>query len=80
MSQLERDIERRIHERLRLWINDSIELYRMAGLSFTNYYPAIAYALIQATVAMFVAVGLNRNEAHEILKEIMDGAYDRAIR
>jgi hypothetical protein len=79
-NQLERDIEARVNERLRVWIKDSIELYRMAGLNAKSY-PVIAYALVQAAiVAMFMANGLDRDEAYGLLKEITDVAYDKPSR
>jgi len=33
MSQLQRDLQKRIDEKLQLWVRDSTDLYEMAGLS-----------------------------------------------
>jgi hypothetical protein len=50
-EQLKRDLTKRINERLHLWVDDSIDLFEMAGLSHRDGLQAVIGQLIYSLAA-----------------------------
>jgi hypothetical protein len=69
MDSLSRDLEKRIDERLRQWIKDSLDLFDMAGLDGGGY--AVLYALLKALASGLHTIGASPNDAAEMLGDIM---------
>jgi hypothetical protein len=67
VSQLRKDLNKRIRERHRLWLKDSVALYEMAGLSQDEAVYDILYALIVALISGLRANGIGQNEALALL-------------
>jgi hypothetical protein len=69
MSQLRKDISKRIREKHRMWLKDSINLYEMAGLSQAEAAYDILYALIIALISGCRANNISQERALELLDE-----------
>ena len=73
-SVIEKDIENRINERLRVWVKDSIALYKMAEIGGPNAVTGITCALIMALNTIFLWAGASPEQAGDLMREALDAA------
>lgn len=70
MTQLERDLNHRIRERLGRWAGDSLQLFAMADLEDEGT-SAVCTALIHFTAFMLTQVKVAPEKAGALLTEVM---------
>jgi hypothetical protein len=68
MSQLHDDLNKRINQRLRTWVADSVELYRMADLHPRDAFVDVFAALLTVTAGAIVVFDLDEAETIKHLK------------
>ena len=59
---LEKDLKKHIHNKLKVWESDSLELFKMAGLSAENTAADLIGALFSEAIRGATAVGLTDKE------------------
>ena len=69
MTQLERDLERRISDRLHLWIKDSVELFEMAGLSEQRGLQAVVAQLVYSLIGACLAFDIPEDTLAHLISE-----------
>lgn len=71
MTQLERDLRKRINERLHQWINDSVDLYEMAGLSNRDGLQTVITQLIHALIGACIVFDIPPDKLTMFITEII---------
>jgi hypothetical protein len=74
MTELERDLQRRIKERLRLWMHDSFQLYDIAGIEHRRATATIATTLMEMLSAGMIANDVSPDEAAKTIAAYMHAA------
>jgi hypothetical protein len=69
MGQLRKDLHRRIRERHRLWLKDSVALYEMAGLPQDEAVYDVLYTLIVALIGGLRANNVSQEQALALLDD-----------
>jgi hypothetical protein len=69
MSELRRDLARRIREKHRLWLKDSVALYQMADLPMEEATYDVLYTLIVTLISGLKANGVTQEQALAMLDE-----------
>jgi hypothetical protein len=67
MSLLRIDLSKHIREKHRLWMRDSVELYRTAGLSQSETTHDILYALLNALISGCRTSNLTKEQTLDML-------------
>jgi hypothetical protein len=70
MSQLERDLTKRIRERLGQWAHDSIQLFEMADLD-DEAHPAMLSTLMSFNAFLLTQMKVDPEQAGKTLAETM---------
>jgi len=69
MSQLRKDLARRIQEKNRIWLKDSLALYDMAGLPLEEATHDILYTLLVTLISGLKASDVTQEQALKLLDE-----------
>ena len=75
-SELEKDIDNRIQERLKLWAKDSIELTEIAGIPFFKGATMMASSMLTLLTLMFVATDSDPDEVAEMMRDTLKKAKE----
>lgn len=72
MSELENDIEKRILDRLSVWLNDSFALCEMGNLRSSTSAAIVMRALLWALISGFIQKGAKKDD----LLDVVDTNWD----
>ena len=71
-SQIQRDLERRLADKLAQWAKDSVDLYKMGNLSMRDALTDIIYMLVDLTAHMIVSWDLKEETIFRMLKLLIE--------
>ena len=80
MSQLRNDCEKRIQERMRLWLRDSFALYDMAGLDEHEAYSDVLGELFRQIAAALASTDADPDEVGRLMTNMLRSARNRHLK